>query len=325
MERLAYLGGGEKRLLRPHRRFVLGDIGRSLLILLRTLFYWHGQGGHARRSLNRGVIALLHLPEAIVVGETAAGPIRFPAISRLKHDRHHRVTEVPRARPQNRSCPDWRSIRAARRSLPRRSTLGLRGGAWRPIRVGIDPDYVIAYVHVVMSRSRFLILPVHEGCFLAFRNRFVGHFLARIDTWDSEVRPYVCSPFGGLHRNLVRMEQAPALRTLHPKMCGKFVSLVFLNPDHLAVLELGDLRIVCHRHQGLEARTEDIGSFPHDSIGIDPGEVRIQQVLQGGLVAFFESRHNSPVGLNYRIIGASGRLAGLRYHEPCRYSTHHKR
>jgi hypothetical protein len=39
-------------------------VADQLAALLGTLLHRHGHGGHARSSLNRSVIALLHLPEA---------------------------------------------------------------------------------------------------------------------------------------------------------------------------------------------------------------------------------------------------------------------
>ena len=68
-------------------------------LLVRTALYWHRHRRHARSRLNRSVIALLHLPEAIVVSEYSAGPIRFTAPRRLEHDRYHCVAKVPGPRP----------------------------------------------------------------------------------------------------------------------------------------------------------------------------------------------------------------------------------
>ena len=76
----------------------IGEFAETLFV--RALLHGRWNGGHAGRSLNRGVIALLHFPEAIVIAVDAAGPIRFAAISRLKHDGHDCVSEVPRADPQ---------------------------------------------------------------------------------------------------------------------------------------------------------------------------------------------------------------------------------
>ena len=122
------------------------------------------------------------------------------------------------------------------------------------------------------------------------------------------------------------MEQPPALGTLHPEVRGKLISLILLNPYHLAILELGDLHIARARNQRLEARTEDIRFFPHDAIRVDPREIRIQKFVERRAVAFLESRDHRAVGLNHRII-VRRRLARLRRHQtrrrhPRQYQCH---
>src|ERR1700676_2257542 len=154
----------------------IGEFVETLLV--RALLHGRWNGGHAGRSLNRGVIALLHFPEAIVIAVDAAGPIRFAAISRLKHDGYDGVSEVPRADPQRGGCSSREGARLARGHGSR------SGGRWRGPRRGggrADHNHVVAHVRVVHSRSALLILPGKQGRFLAGRNRLVRHFLARID------------------------------------------------------------------------------------------------------------------------------------------------
>src|ERR1700730_6883362 len=90
----------------------IGESAETLFV--RALLHGRWNGGHAGRSLNRGVIALLHFPEAIVIAVDAGGAIRFAAISRLKHYGHDCVAEVPRADPQRGGCPGCEGARLAR-------------------------------------------------------------------------------------------------------------------------------------------------------------------------------------------------------------------
>src|SRR5437588_7105623 len=80
------------------------------------------------------------------------------------------------------------------------------------------------------------VLPALDGRLLAGRQRFPRQLFAGVDARNSKRGPRILAGNSGMRLDLVDMQQAPALRTLHPKVGGEFVLQVVLNPDNFAVL-----------------------------------------------------------------------------------------
>jgi hypothetical protein len=51
-------------------------------------------------------------------------------------------------------------------------------------------------------------------------------------------------------------------------------------------------------HERFVARPQGVGAFAHDAVGIDPREVRVENLIHDGTVAFLKRRAQRAVGLD---------------------------
>src|SRR5260370_8222533 len=100
------------------------------------------------------------------------------------------------------------------------------------------------------------------------------------------------------------MEELPSgFIALAPGMGGVVFADVVLEPKDVAVLVLDDFDVAGARDERLDAGLEGFAQRPHDSIGIDPGEFRIDPLVDERFVAFLESSRNGAIGVDDFIVG----------------------
>src|SRR3990172_9855517 len=265
-------------------------------------------GGHDHAVLDRHLVAFHHLPQAVSVGENAAGPHGLGVIPLLDGKHQRRIVEIPDAGPDQRR-------RGYRRTggflLVHHGDAALAGAH----AVGAVADVFLGHAAQPAFGTGLLLLPGSHDSLLGGVGGDKWHGRAGIGAGGVDGSAAVRNR--RIFDYLGDTQQPPARRPPDPHVQAVgFVLMARYHGELRTIRGVYRLYVVARAQRGFRSLAgsqglEDVFPSLTDPLSIDPTEIGVRYALQRGAFAFLDGLNQALVERQRAGSGIGGTALGV--------------